>query len=75
MIVRALLVGLAGAAIGGVLGWTIAEFTGWNPAIAIVAIVFGVLAVWGGERRGRAPAVDGLERPTRDGPSSPDEKR
>ena len=60
--IRRIGVGLGGAAIGAVLGWTIAAFTGWTPAVAIVAIVFGLLATLNDERE-RASANE-TEQPT-----------
>ncbi len=45
-------IGLGGAAIGAVLGWTVAIFLRWRPAIAIFALLFGLIAVWAEEDRG-----------------------
>jgi MFS family permease len=73
MIKRAL-VGLLGAAIGALLGSTIAAFTGWNLAIVILAILFGLLAVWTSERRGTVPTVGDLNRPTTLFPTDQDKK-
>ncbi len=45
-------IGVGGAAIGAVLGWTVAIFLRWRPAIAICALLFGLIAVWAEEDRG-----------------------
>ncbi len=44
-------IGLGGAAIGAVLGWTVAIFLRWRPAVAIFALLFGLIAVWAEEDR------------------------
>ena len=62
--IRRVGIALGGAAIGSVLGWTIAIFTSWTPAVAIVAIVFGLLAVLN-DRRDTASTRDGGDHPTR----------
>ncbi len=46
--------GLGGAAIGAVLGWTVSIFLRWPPAVAIVAVLFAILAVWAHRPRGAA---------------------
>ncbi len=48
--IRRIAIGLGGAAIGAMVGWTASAFTGWRPAIAVGGILFGVLAVWVEER-------------------------
>ena len=72
--IRRAFVGLGGAAIGAVLGWTIAAFTGWTLAIPIVATLFGLLAVWSAEQKGTVERTDDLNRPTTLFPP-PDERR
>ncbi len=62
--IRRIAVGLGGAAIGSVLGWTIAIFTGWTPVIAVVAIVFGLLAAFS-DWRDTSSAPDEGHQPTR----------
>jgi F0F1-type ATP synthase assembly protein I len=62
--IRRIGIAIGGAAIGGVLGWTIAAFTGWTPAVAIVALLFGVLAMVNEERE-HGTAADDRDRPTR----------
>ena len=59
--IRRAFVGLGGAAIGAVLGWTIAAFTGWALTIPIVAMLFGLLAVWCEQRRA-VESTDDLNR-------------
>jgi F0F1-type ATP synthase assembly protein I len=56
-------VGLGGVAIGTVLGLTIRAFTHWTPAVIIVAILFGLLALVNDLRE--HPASDDRDRPTR----------
>ncbi len=63
--IRRIGMGVGGAAIGSVLGWTIAIFTGWKPAVVLVAIVFGLLAVLDDERARRAQTPGGRDEPTR----------
>ncbi len=62
--IRRIGIGVGGAAIGSVLGWTIAAFTGWTPAVAIVAIAFSLLAMLDDERERRATGRD-RDQPTR----------
>jgi len=62
--IRRIGIGFGGAAIGGVLGWTIAAFTGWTPVVAIVAIVFAALAVFN-DQRDRRPASNDSNHLTR----------
>ncbi len=49
-VIRRIAIGLGGAAIGAMVGWTASAFTGWRPAIAVGGILFGVIAVWVEER-------------------------
>ena len=57
-------VGLCGAAIGAVLGWTISAFTHWPPAIVVVAIIFGLLAFLNDVRESPSEVRD-RNKPTR----------
>ncbi len=61
--IRRIGIGLGGAAIGSVLGWTIAAFTGWTPAIAVAAILFSLLALFDDAREAH-PASHDRDRPT-----------